>query len=143
MANRIEPDQDNENIAIGRIIHETSYDRETKNVEIEGMKFDLVKGKGENLLIGEIKKSSKALESNKLQLAFYLYKLREMGIEAKGVLMIPTERKRIEVVLSREVIDILENAMINIGKILDSPFPPPVKRTKYCRLCGYSELCWA
>lgn len=143
MANHIEPDQDNENILIGRIIHESSYERETKDVEIEGMKFDLVKGKAGNLLVGEIKKSSRAAESSRLQLAFYLYRLKQMGVEAKGVLMFPTERKRIEVILDDELIETLENIMTNITRILDSGSPPPAVRNKYCRQCGYNELCWA
>jgi CRISPR-associated exonuclease Cas4 len=143
MANHIQPDQDNENIMIGRIIHESSYERETKDVEIEGMKFDLVKGKAGNLLVGEIKKSSRAAESSRLQLAFYLYRLRQTGVEAKGVLMFPTERKRIEVILDDELVETLKDIMTNIGGILDSGSPPHAVRNKYCRSCGYNELCWA
>lgn len=143
MANRIEPSQENENILMGRIIDQFSYDREWKNVDLGGMKFDIVKRKDGKLIIGETKKSSRAIESSKMQLAFYLMGLEEAGISAEGELRFPKEKKRVAVLLDDSLRGKLLGAMGEITKILDSPMPPPPAKCKYCGKCGYREHCWA
>ncbi len=143
MANRIVPDQENENILIGRIIDQFSYSREWKNVDLGGIKFDVIKRKGDSLLLVETKKSSRAEEASKMQLAFYLLKLEDAGIKAEGELRYPEERKRVSVELDNTTRDKLRIALRDISKILDSPEPPKPVRIKYCNKCGYSEFCWA
>jgi len=51
----ITADQENTNIEIGRFLHEQSYSREKKEVGFESMKFDIVKRKDMQLVIGEVK----------------------------------------------------------------------------------------
>src|SRR5690606_12848436 len=98
----ITADQENTNIEIGRFLHEQSYSREKKEVEFESMKFDIVKRKDMQLVIGEVKKSSKFLESARMQLLYYLQELERKGIKATGTLMIPEEKLREEVKLDAE-----------------------------------------
>ena len=65
-------------------------------------KIDLVRrGKGQ-LVIAEIKKSSRFLASATRQLQYYLWQLEKMGLEARGKLYIPEERKHVEVVLDED-----------------------------------------
>ena len=75
----ITPDQKDENVDIGRFIHENAYSREKKEVDFCGMKFDIVKKEHDQLIIGEIKKSSKYMESARMQLLHYLNELEERG----------------------------------------------------------------
>jgi len=84
MAHEINPEQDNPLIELGRIFHEYAYKREKKEISLDGMKLDLLK-KGENdYIICEVKKSSRFELSARMQLAYYLYNLKRMGIKAKG-----------------------------------------------------------
>ena len=78
-----------------------------------------------------------------MQLALYLYELKELGVEAQGELLFPEEKKRLSIVLSRELEEKIEKAKKDILQIayLDSP-PQPVKG-RYCRNCAYGDFCWA
>ncbi|MBO8158557.1 CRISPR-associated protein Cas4 [Thermosyntropha sp.] len=143
LAHGLEPDQEDENIRIGRLIGETSYERERKEVDITTGKFDVMRREGENLVVGEIKKSSRFVESAEKQLLFYLWQLKEMGIEARGELLIPEERKKIEFILDEENEKEIKNAVKQIEKIIANPLPPPPEKNKYCRKCAYTEFCWA
>ena len=76
-----------------------------------------------------------------MQLAFYLYKLKEHGIDAKGRLLFPEERRRVDVELDSKLRDEVENTIIEIEHIIKKPFPPPLKKIGYCKHCAYKEFC--
>lgn len=142
MSRELTPEQDNPFIEIGRIIHEESYQREKKEIEIGNMKFDLLKKGDEQIVIAEIKKSSKFEVSAKMQLVFYLYRLKEMGINAKGELLIPKEKKRIPVELNENLEKEIKKAIYEIKSIISQDNPPEVKKIKFCHKCAYREFCW-
>ena len=96
----ITADQSNENMDIGRFIHESAYSRDKKEIDFYGMKFDIIKKENGQFVVGEIKKSSRHLESAKMQLLHYLNELEKHGINAEGVLLIPEEKKRYAVFLN-------------------------------------------
>ncbi|MDD5689236.1 MAG: Dna2/Cas4 domain-containing protein, partial [Caldisericia bacterium] len=60
MSREVIPDQDYSYIAIGRLVDEESYDRDKKKINIGDMVLDVVRGKNEEIIIGEVKKSSRA-----------------------------------------------------------------------------------
>ncbi len=147
MANEINPFQDDPFLEIGRIIHEESYKREKKEIEIEGMKLDLIKkhedSEAKNILIAEIKKSSRFLEASTMQLCFYLLNLENMGIMAEGELLIPKEKKRVRIALDDEKREKLKNAIKEIKEIINKEKPPLTQKTKFCKICAYKEFCWS
>lgn len=142
MNRNILPDQNDENIDIGRFIHEQTYKRNDKEISFGNVKFDVImKSKGK-LVIGETKKSSKYQEASKWQLIYYLKQLKEANIEAEGVLLYPEEKKRVEVRLTEENLEKLSEVESNIEKLLVSPSPKRVKKP-LCKRCGYGEYCWS
>ncbi|MBU5312824.1 CRISPR-associated protein Cas4 [Tissierella carlieri] len=143
MSRNIVPDQKDTNIDIGRFIHETVYSRNKKEIEFGNVKFDVILNTKDELVIGETKKTSKFQEASQMQLLYYLRELKKAGINAKGVLLYPEERKRVEVELTEENILTLEKAEGEIILIIDSEVSPPVTKNKYCRSCGYREYCYA
>lgn len=142
MGRNIVPDQKDTNIDIGRFIHESSYGRNKKEIEFGNVKFDVLLNTKDQLVIGETKKTSKYEEASKMQLLYYLRELEKAGINAKGVLLYPEERKRVEVELNCENILSLEKAEEKILSIINNEFPPPVEKNKFCRSCGYREYCY-
>ncbi len=118
MAHEIDASQDNVFLELGRLVSEESYSREKKEIDIGNMKIDLLKRDGKKLVIGEVKKSSRFLKSATMQLAFYLYRLKEQGVEAEGELLIPKEKKRIPVALGEETEEELEEAISEISQII-------------------------
>jgi len=93
IAHSIEPDQENNFLKLGRHIHEIFYKRNKKEFFIDNqIKIDIIYPKK---VIGEIKKSSKYnLKSAQMQLAFYLYYMKQKGVELEGELHFPEERKK-------------------------------------------------
>ena len=137
----IEADQESDFLLLGRHIHEIFYKRQKKEFMIDNtIKIDILPSKK---VIGEIKKSSKYLKSAKMQIAFYLYYLRQKGINIEGELLIPEERKREKVNLSEELKKEIEKSIIEIKKILKMNKPPPPKKIPYCKNCAYKEMCWS
>lgn len=143
MSRSIVADQDNKHMDIGRFIHENSYSRDKKEVSIGNIKVDIIKKNNGNVLIGEMKKSSKFKESARMQLAYYLYKLKEYGIDGQGVLMFPKEKKRIEIELDDELIDEIKTVEKEILKIIYNEYPMEPKKINFCRNCAYNEFCWS
>lgn len=143
MAHNIIPDQDDPNIDLGRFIHENSYSRKKKEISLGNIKLDIVGSKNGQVIVGEVKKSSKYIESAKMQLAYYLLELKRNGIDAVGVLMFPKERKRVEIKLDYKLQEKLEQVEKDILKICYEPYPQQPKKITLCRNCGYREFCWA
>lgn len=143
MMHSIAPDEDDENVDLGRFIHEYRYGRGEKEVDAEHIKMDRLKKVGGELVVQEIKKSSRFLESARFQLLYYLDTLRQMGINAKGELSFPEERRTETVVWTEEGKQKLEEAVSNIRNIARMPVPPDPKKNNFCRKCAYREYCWA
>lgn len=139
----ITADQENEYMDIGRFLHENAYSRDKKEIDFYGMKLDIVKNEKGQVVIGEIKKSSRYFESAKMQLLHYLNELAGHGINAEGVLLIPEEKKRYTVVLNEEEKDKLNKVLCGIKQTVNSEIPPKPEKTHYCKNCAYNELCWS
>ncbi|MCD6407750.1 CRISPR-associated protein Cas4 [bacterium] len=116
-AHELSPDPDLELLEIGRLISEETYKREKKEITLEGMKIDIVRSSNGNILVGEIKKSSKELKSSIMQLVFYLYNLKKQGLDFKGEILIPKEKKKIKIELTPELEDELKKCLKEIKNL--------------------------
>lgn len=143
VSRQIVTDQDDSNIEYGRFLQEKVYEREKKELLIGHLKIDVMKRRDKQLVVGEVKKSSGAKEGALMQLLFYLYELRQMGVEAVGELLIPEERKRERVELDEEAVRKIEKLKSEIIQLIQQDIPPPPKKIKWCRNCSYRELCWS
>lgn len=141
--NQINMNYDDDNISIGRHIHESSYQSEKKNVLIdETINLDFVKLK-DNFIVFEIKKSSKLEEPVKYQLYYYLYYLKlHKKILAKGKLVYPKEKKTEEIELNEKIENEVKGIINGINDVSKLKNPPPAIRKPYCKRCTYYELCW-
>ncbi|UFJ39856.1 CRISPR-associated protein Cas4 [Brevibacillus humidisoli] len=143
IAHNIAADQDDENMDIGRFINEQTYQRNKQEVLIGNIKVDRVRREDGQLVIGEVKKSSRYLESSRYQLLYYLQTLKKMGIVARGELLFPEEKRRETVELTSEAERQLDRAVEEIRIIARHPVPPLPEKISFCRNCAYREYCWA
>ncbi len=143
MARKLEPQQDNPFIEIGRLISEESYKREKKEIMIGNIAIDVLRKRDGEIVIGEVKKSSTFVKSATMQLAFYLKTLKESGVVVKGELLFPKEKKTIEVTLTQELEKELEVVEAEIISIATNEKVPERQHIHYCKNCGYGELCWS
>ena len=132
-ANQINMNYNNDDIDIGKFIHEKSYSRENKEIKFDNMVFDYVKNKND-LTIFEVKKSSSLTIGARYQLYFYLYNMRNCGKDIKGVLVYAKERKREEIRLTDEIIE-------DIKRVVNLKTPPKAIKKPYCKGCSFFELC--
>ncbi len=133
-------DFENEDMLIGRLIHEESYEREWKEIMLDGVKLDAVRKK-DRLTVVEVKKSSKLEEPAKWQLKYYLYILKRMGVEAEGLISYPREGRTERIRLNPEDERELKRAFDEIENIVSLPEPPPAEKKPYCRRCAYRDFC--
>ncbi len=143
MSRNIVADQDNPFIELGRFINESTYQRDRKQIHLENVVIDLTRLDGEKIIVGEVKKSSRAIEAARMQLYYYLYVLRDYGIEAEGELLFPKEKRKEKVALTDEVVKELEEAIQDIKRIATEELPPKAVKIPYCTNCGYREFCWS
>lgn len=76
------------------------------------------------------------------QLLYYIYDLKQKGIDAEGVINYPTIRKKEKIILNTENQKELETILHNIHEIVAMDTPPQPERKSYCKKCSYYELCW-
>src|SRR5690606_39102724 len=132
MVHQITADQDDENLDLGRFISENRYQRIRKEFSIGNIVIDRIRKENGELMIGEVKKSSRFIESARYQLLYYLDTLRQMGIEAQGELLFPEERRKEEVKWTPEAKQKLDEAVADIRQIARLPVPPPPKKITFC-----------
>jgi len=137
---RLNPPQENELLLLGRLVHEDSYQRARKEIFVDQLlKIDLFRDE----MVAEVKKSSRHKEAARLQLAYYLYYLKhEKGLEMKGVLLFPKERKTEQIKLTAELEQKIKDVLKEMVEIFLKSTPPKPKKISYCRTCSFQEVCW-
>lgn len=139
--NDVNMEHNSELVGVGKHIDESSYSREKKNILIdETINVDFLK---DWKVIHEVKKSRKLDEASKWQLKYYIWVLRNKGVDIeKGILDYPLLRKREEIFLDKieekELVELLES----VKTIINMDLPPGKINKKYCNKCAYYELCY-
>jgi len=142
-ANRINLEDNSEDVRIGKVLHEINEEK-NKNTEISIDNIKIDKITKEYLV--EVKKSDSDIEAVKWQVLLYLYKLKQKGVERKGKIeFIEKNRQKkkihyveLDKVNERELLEVLQK----IGDLIDLPNPPPAKLEKHCKKCAYYEYCF-
>jgi CRISPR-associated exonuclease Cas4 len=124
----------------GKILHEQSYLKSKKELNIDNLiHIDLIDGE----TIGEVKSSSKMVNVDRMQLLYYLYYLKQCGINRTGKIHYVKEKRVERVNLTsedeKEVIEVLEG----IKKVNEQPVPPKANKVKYCTKCAYYSFCFS
>ena len=143
MAHGLEPDRDDEFLVMGRLIDQNSYGRDKKSIDFGSNRFDVLREEDGTLVIGEVKKTSRSIDAARFQLAHYLYELYKSGVDAKGQLLFPKEKKKETVELTEEMKTELDAIYDDIRNIIKLEVPPERVKCRYCRNCAYKDFCWS
>lgn len=124
----------------GKLLHEYSYPKEEiKEIMLDDIiRIDILSGN----TIREVKYSNKMKEADRIQIYYYLFYLKQKGIEKKGSINYPKERRRETIELTDEAIAEVKNALKRISEILKLEKPPAIIKKPYCKKCSYYEFCW-
>lgn len=141
--NRINLEDNSEDVHIGRVIHEIKSEKNKKSeIAIDNVKIDKIT---DDYLV-EIKKSDSDTEAAKWQTLFYLKKLKDKGIYKKGKLEFDEKNKQDKKIVYLELTDEiekqLENLMDIIENLITSDKIPDSENDKKCKKCAYYEYCY-
>ncbi len=144
MIHRITPENDNVDLSIGRNIQKEFYEEVAdKEIEFENMKIDTARKFKDKVLIGEVKKSKHSEKGAKIQLLFYIWKLKQIGIEVDGELLYPVEKRRQLIKLTLEDENTLEKYCEEIQRLAQNKLPEFTGYQKKCEKCAYYNYCGA
>ncbi|MEK7251122.1 MAG: CRISPR-associated protein Cas4, partial [Bacteroidota bacterium] len=126
----------------GKVIDESSYAREEKGVDIDGViNIDWIDT--QTGVIHEVKKSDSVEKAHEMQVLYYIWYLKQKGVEGiTGEIDYPLLKQKTTVVLTPENARELEKALEDIQKIVSQTVPPPRINKTFCKTCSYYELCW-
>lgn len=140
--NRLNLEDNSEQVKIGKALHEERDKKENTEIALENICLDKLSRE----YLTEVKKSDADVEAAKWQLLFYLKVLREKGIERKGKLeFIEKEKSGKKILyyeLTTEVEQELEGYIYEIERLLESDEIPQVLNKAKCKKCAYYEYCY-
>jgi len=131
-----------EAVALGRLIHESAYAREKKEILIDDrIRIDFTSSPG---IIHEVKKSKKMEDAHRFQLLYYLYYLKQKGVaDLKGRLHYPKLKRTEEVELTPENEAELKEILGKMKAVLkQTTAPPKLDKVSICKKCSYYEWCY-
>jgi len=134
-------EQESDTVFLGKLIHEHSYPRERKEILVDGVvRIDFL----DEEAVHEVKKSRKMEESHVGQILYYIYCLRQKGVDIrKGIINYPRERRTLEVELTPDKEEEIGRTVDEIIEIKEQPSPPDVLNSRVCRKCSYEEFCYS
>lgn len=141
--NRLNLEDESENVKIGKAIHEEKYDKENNcEIAIDNIRLDKLTTK----YLTEIKKSDADIEAAKWQLLYYLKVLKSKGIIRKGKLEIIEKNKQNKSIIIVNLTDEIEQRLNMIEKeiikLIDGNNVPEVINDKKCKQCAYYAYCY-
>lgn len=143
-ANRVNLEDNSEDVRIGKILHEIrAKDNRDTEIKYENIVLDKLSAK----YIEEYKKSDADTEAARMQLIFYLKQLQEKGIIKEGKLIYDEKNKKdgkkTEIIkLDESNINKLNNCIEEIEKLVNQNKVPEVEKNKKCKRCAYYDYCY-
>jgi len=141
-AHQINFETESDLVALGKLLSETSYERQKKEIRIdETISIDWIDFR--NKVIHEVKKSDTLEEAHIWQVKYYLYFLESKGATGfRAEINYPKFHKRELIELSNLDREKLKEASKEIEEIIASNKSPEKVRIPACRNCSYFEFCW-
>ncbi len=139
--NEIQMESFDENVILGRILDENSYKRDEKSVQIDGtINIDFVEKNG---VIHEVKKSRKIEQAGIWQLKYYIWYLKQKGVEnIKGEMDYPALKQKLDICLTEDDERYIKEVLREIEKIKKEELPPQCEKKGFCKKCAYFDLCF-
>ncbi len=142
-ANRINLEDNSEDVRIGKILHELkSEGKKNAEVSIENIKIDKITDE----YLVEIKKSDADTEATKWQTLYYLKILKDKGIERKGKLEFIEKNKQDHKIIYIELTEEYEVELKKIIKAIEEYIsqnkPQEAVMQPKCKKCAYYEYCF-
>jgi CRISPR-associated exonuclease Cas4 len=141
-ANRINLEDNSEDVRIGKVLHEIKEDRfKQVEIKIDNIRIDRLTKE----YLTEFKKSDSDPVAIKWQVLLYLYKLKQKGLHRKGRIEFHEKKNSTKSQVieldddnEKELLEVLES----IESLINMPKAPSAKFEKRCKKCAYYEYCF-
>ena len=139
--NEINMEQNNELVSIGKILDETTYIREKKNVMIDNtINIEFIKN---GAILHEVKKTKSIEEAGVWQVKYYMYYLENRGVKnIQAKIDFPLLKQTKQIALEENDRKVLDNVIKNIEELSKKEIPPQRIKSKICKKCAYCDLCY-
>ncbi len=142
-ANRVNLEDNSEDVRIGKILHELKNEKaKKKEIAIESVKIDKLT---DDYLV-EVKKSDSDIDAVTWQTLYYLKVLKDKGIERKGKIEFVEKkkqnRKTLFIELTPEKEKELQQLLKEIECYVQGNEIAPVLNEKKCKKCAYYDYCY-
>lgn len=136
----INMEAENEDVILGKLLDENSYQRDEKHINIDNIiNIDFIENHRE---LHEIKKSKAIEDAGIWQVKYYLYYLWKRGAQdLTARIDYPIIKKNMVVNLTEKDIEELEKIISDIKEIKNLEWPPEFTGKKICKKCAYYDLC--
>ncbi len=127
--NRINLEDNSEDVMIGRVLHELKNTSDKTEVKFENISIDKITDK----YVVEMKKSDSDIEASRMQLLYYLKVLHEKGIERDGKLVFCEKNsdEKVDIIkLNQENVKLLNECEKRINDLISGSIVPPVQKLK-------------
>ncbi|MCL6524843.1 MAG: CRISPR-associated protein Cas4 [Thermoflavifilum sp.] len=141
-AHQLGMEQNSDDVAMGKLIAQLSYNRQKKEIEIDQtIVIDWIDTY--NKIVHEVKKSDSLEEAHIWQLKYYLYYLNQKGVKGySGEIDYPKLHQKKEVFLTDEDIFQIEYILKQIEHLITQSNPPVARKIPACKKCSYFNFCW-
>lgn len=142
-ANRINLEDNSEDVRIGKVLHKIQEEKSKKGeISIDNIKIDKLTRE----YLVEMKKSDSDIESVKWQVLLYLHILKQKGIHKKGKIEFIEKKKQNKKIHFIELDDENEKKLLeilsDIKKLITQEIPPVAQLQNKCKRCAYYEYCF-
>ena len=140
--NRMNLEDNSEEVRIGKALHEEREEQKNTEISIDNIRLDKLTSE----YLTELKKSDSDENAAKWHLLYYLKVLKDKGIERKGRLEFAEKNnknsKTIIVELTEELEQQLSEYISQIEILLEQERVPEVINDRTCKKCAYYEYCY-
>ena len=141
-ANRINLEDNSEDVRIGRVLHEIAEKKGKSEVSIDNVKVDKITKD----FVVEIKKSDSDIEATRWQVLLYLYKLKQKGVLKRGKIEFiekNRQNKKVHFVdLDERSEEELMRVLLDIDELVKLQTHPKPQKQNKCKRCAYFEYCF-
>ncbi|MDG4773590.1 CRISPR-associated protein Cas4 [Solwaraspora sp. WMMD792] len=136
----VRPEQLNAAVQLGEAVHDVSY-RRNSPVDLGAAVLDFVDGEQ---WVHEVKSSSRSTTADEAQVVHYCYRLRQVGVPARGaVLHYPKTRRTKKIEYDDAEADRAERDIADALAVTAAPESPPRLARTRCRGCSFVDYCWS
>ena len=140
--NRLNLEDNSEEVKVGKAIHEDRSQKENTEIAIDNIKLDKLTAE----YLTEVKKSDADPEAARWQLLYYLKVLKDKGIMRKGRLEFVEKNKSTKKTEVVELTEETEQELIKYTEIIEALISsdriPLVLGKNSCKKCAYYEYCY-